>query len=345
MSRLFIRNGPELLPLAEEPNALEKDLQSLLAQHPALLPYEDMEPGNAGTGLLLVRREAPVGGNFVDHLFLDQDAVPTLVEVKRADNTDVRRKVVGQMLDYAANAAGEWNAELLSEWLSERCSGDPVVAAEALAALDHRFSDDSRFFSEAEANLRSGKIRLLFVADLIPASLRAIVEFLNEQMERTTVLAVEVAQFGGADGAKLVSSTVVGQTQAARQAKNPTRTRITPALEALLESGVIAQGDAIWLRPDSLGHAGAGITSDDPRLMFTLEVVSGKPRLQYKEEDGNQSVMPASAGVNFVRRMLDPSFDRTDSTSVWDMYSIEPGGPNLGEVAVEHGAWDEGALG
>jgi hypothetical protein len=46
-------------------------------------------------------------------LFLDQDAIPTLVEVKRSTNTDIRRKVVGQLLDYAANAVAYWLVEVL----------------------------------------------------------------------------------------------------------------------------------------------------------------------------------------------------------------------------------------
>ncbi|MFJ6899548.1 hypothetical protein [Streptomyces hokutonensis] len=56
---------------------------------------------------------------WLDHLFADADAdgVPTLVEVKRATDTRIRREVVGQMLDYAANAARYWSAALLlSPW-------------------------------------------------------------------------------------------------------------------------------------------------------------------------------------------------------------------------------------
>ena len=49
----------------------------------------------------------------VDHLFIDQDAVPTIVEVKRASDTRIRREVVGQMLDYAANGVVNWPAESL----------------------------------------------------------------------------------------------------------------------------------------------------------------------------------------------------------------------------------------
>jgi hypothetical protein len=37
-------------------------------------------------------------------LIIDQHAIPTLVEVKRSTDTRIRREVVSQMLDYAANA-------------------------------------------------------------------------------------------------------------------------------------------------------------------------------------------------------------------------------------------------
>jgi hypothetical protein len=49
----------------------------------------------------------------VDHLFLDQDAIPTIVEVKRSSDTRIRREVVGQMLDYAANAVVYWAVEAI----------------------------------------------------------------------------------------------------------------------------------------------------------------------------------------------------------------------------------------
>lgn len=37
----------------------------------------------------------------LDHLFLDQDGVPTLAEVKSASDTRLRREVVGQMFGRA----------------------------------------------------------------------------------------------------------------------------------------------------------------------------------------------------------------------------------------------------
>jgi hypothetical protein len=40
----------------------------------------------------------------IDHVLIDQDAVPTFVEVKRSTDTRIRRGVVGQLLEYVANA-------------------------------------------------------------------------------------------------------------------------------------------------------------------------------------------------------------------------------------------------
>ena len=48
---------------------------------------------------------------FLDHLFVDKNATPILVEVKRSTDTRIRREVVGQMLDYAANATLYWDVE------------------------------------------------------------------------------------------------------------------------------------------------------------------------------------------------------------------------------------------
>ena len=83
-------------------------MQALVARYPESITDGDGE-------LLLIRREQPVadgeestGRWSLDHLFATREAVPVLVELKRAVDTRLRREVVGQMLDYAANAAAYW---------------------------------------------------------------------------------------------------------------------------------------------------------------------------------------------------------------------------------------------
>ncbi|MEN3284726.1 MAG: hypothetical protein V7607_5866 [Solirubrobacteraceae bacterium] len=131
---LFVRRGGELVELTEQRYDAEADLQQLLANHPQLLPGSEMDPDDPRR-FVLVRREAPVANLSLDHLFLDEDAIPTLVETKRGEDTRGRRDVVAQMLDYAANAATGWKAEMLREWHAERCLARGADPTEGLASL------------------------------------------------------------------------------------------------------------------------------------------------------------------------------------------------------------------
>ena len=90
-------------------------LQRLIAENPSLLASADR-----WRRLALIDREMGVpdaeGGSdrwSIDHVFVDGDAVPVIVEVKRAIDTRLRREVVAQMLDYAANIGHHWPTEHL----------------------------------------------------------------------------------------------------------------------------------------------------------------------------------------------------------------------------------------
>ena len=124
----------------------------------------------------------------MDHLFIDQDAIPTFVEVKRSSDTRIRREVVGQMLDYAANAIKYWSIDTIRDLYEQQ---NKSICDE----LDIDEKSENLFWNNVESNLKEGKIRLLFVADEIPDSLKNIIQFLNNQMVNTEVLGVEIKQF------------------------------------------------------------------------------------------------------------------------------------------------------
>ena len=111
-------------------------LQELVERYPNLLAGDE-DPGERARGWILVKREAGIGDDIggdrwaVDHLFLDQDGVPTLVEVKRSTDSRIRRQVVGQMLDYAANALAWWPVERLQASLEVT----PLVSKSMPSAL------------------------------------------------------------------------------------------------------------------------------------------------------------------------------------------------------------------
>ncbi len=217
--------------MVEQPYEAEAVLQRLLADYPNLLAGDqDDEPRRRW---LLVQRELGIAGEedgsdrwSIDHLFLDQDGVPTLVEVKRSSDTRLRREVVGQLLDYAANASAFWSVEKIRAAFETRL-GDPSEAAASLETLLGGEEDPERVWTSVGVNLKAGKLRLIFVADEIPSELRRIVEFLNEQMNRTEVLALEVRQYVEQGGTRLtLVPRLIGETQAARQAKGTTAPRV-----------------------------------------------------------------------------------------------------------------------
>lgn len=206
--------------LTAQPFAKEEHLQALVADHPELLAWEQMNPDGAKRWILVRREQGiakePGAGDWwsVDHLFIDQDAVPTLVEVKRGANPQIRREVVGQMLEYAAHAWQTWTADSLRQAFEQTCSEAHVDPGAELRRLVEDVEDDDpgEFWSKVGANLAAKRLRLLFVADDIPDELTRIVEFLNATMSNVEVLAVEIKKFDGESGLRTLVPRVVGRT-------------------------------------------------------------------------------------------------------------------------------------
>ncbi|MDE2802651.1 MAG: hypothetical protein OXK21_07205 [Chloroflexota bacterium] len=200
--RIYLRGEDGgLEPLEEKPFTTEDELQQLLAEHPELLDGEQMRPGDPRRWILITREQA-IGGWALDHLIVDQDAVPTLVDVKRGSNTEIRRTIVGQLLEYAAHAAENWTAEELRRTFEES-QARPDEALSRLLKSDGE-PDADQFWQSVATNLAARRLRLLFVADEIPDPLERVAKFLNEQMPSIEVLAVEIKQFRGPRGQTLV---------------------------------------------------------------------------------------------------------------------------------------------
>lgn len=224
--RIYLLNDKsDLMAMEEAPYDSEKLLQEMLARHPDLLAGEQINSDEPRRWLLVTREMAVQGEEedsprwSLDHLFLDQGAVPTLVEVKKGSNSEIRRKVIGQMLDYAANAVAYWSVEEVRARFVSRCEKNEQDPEEVLTTFLGDDQDIDEFWQRVKTNLQAGRIRMVFLADSIPAELRRVVEFLNEQMDPAEVLAIEVKQFIG-EGMQTLVPRVLGQTETARQKKS-----------------------------------------------------------------------------------------------------------------------------
>jgi hypothetical protein len=224
----LLQDDGHLIEMTEQAYDSEALLQKLLADYPSLLAGNQINPTEPRRWLL-ISREMPVPLDehnsvraAVDHLYLDQDGIPTLVEVKRSSDTRIRREVIGQMIDYAANAVVYWPlADIQARFviLCERRGVDPEQ--ELASFLEEDIGEDN-FWQAVKTNLKAGKIRLVFVADQIPTELQRAIEFLNAQMDPAEVLAIEIKQYVGQNLKTLVPR-VIGQTAEARQKKATAR--------------------------------------------------------------------------------------------------------------------------
>src|ERR1700719_595905 len=122
-----IQADGKLVEMKEELYKSEDFFQGILADYPNLLSGDQIDTQQPRRWLLVTReipipaQEGGAGQWSLDHLFVDQDGVPTIVEVKRSTDTRIRREVVGQMLDYAANCVLYWPVDFIRQRFDETC--------------------------------------------------------------------------------------------------------------------------------------------------------------------------------------------------------------------------------
>ena len=266
----------------------EDRMQTLVARYPELITDGDGD-------LLLIRREHPIADNAdgagrwsVDHLFVTSDAVPVLVELKRAVDTRLRREVVGQLLDYAANATAYWQTGRIADSFEATTAEAGLDPAETLASFVGD-REPEEFWAQVDANFKAGRIKLVFVADEIPRELARIVEFLNDQM-RADIRAIELRWFSGEGGVVALSPRVIGETERAAAMKVAVGTLppISPAewlqnLRLEVDSETIAGADAfaaliersggtLFASPKPGGALAASFEADDGKAVTPLRL-------------------------------------------------------------------------
>ncbi|MFZ2493474.1 MAG: hypothetical protein WA208_18500 [Thermoanaerobaculia bacterium] len=200
------------------------ELQDLLDRNYDLLPGDQINPDDP-CRWLLIKREMPVLDRWsVDFFFVDQDATPTFVECKRSADTDARRKVVGQMLDYAANGYRYWTRDDLRSCAEATAASKGTTLDDVLARLRPTSGlTPELFFEQVEANLIKGEIRVVFFLEESSFELQSVVEFLNKQMSLSEVLLVEARQYRYGEE-RIVVPTLFGFTEQARIAKRAAAT-------------------------------------------------------------------------------------------------------------------------
>jgi hypothetical protein len=229
MTRLFIERSGTISELPPQLAKLEQDhLHALIQAHPGILPADEINPERPckwlviGSEVLVPDPENGVDRWALDLLLGDQDARPTLVECKRAGNSEIRREMIGQVIEYAANAQYYWDASNLAD-IARRHYGSDAALDEALHGV-HWLDGADAYFNEFERKLKVGEFRIVFAVDSAPHRLRSTVEFLNREFEHVEAMVVEVRRHEVGE-TTVIASGVLGYSERIRAAKREAAAR------------------------------------------------------------------------------------------------------------------------
>ncbi len=202
----------------------EEALQTLIEKHPEVLPGKQIDPNSKDQlRFVLLCREMPVGDWSLDLLLVDQKGILTLVETKLAKNSESRREVIGQILEYAANAAKYWGngrARNIAKDYWAKKQGQNVDEAIRTKLEKDEVED---FWNEVDENLQGGQIRLIVAGDEIRPEVRRIIEYLNEEMKNAKIYGLELRCYRDESGTQVIVPHLIGQTQATADRKETTK--------------------------------------------------------------------------------------------------------------------------
>ena len=107
MTKLFIVEGAKTHTLEPLSFDNEKVLQDILESFPKVIALNDL---GVAEPFLIIGREVATPAGYIDVLCIDGDGVLTVIETKLARNSQIRREVVGQVLEYVAQVS-KWRAQ------------------------------------------------------------------------------------------------------------------------------------------------------------------------------------------------------------------------------------------
>jgi hypothetical protein len=137
----------------------------------------------------------------------------TLVETKLIQNPESRREVIGQIIEYAANASEFWASGRARQHAAEFWSKQNEELEQILQKELGEEIDIEALWDSVEANLKRGRIRLIVVADELRPEVRRMIEYLNREMQNAEVLGLELKCYGEDMSSLVLVPRLVGQTQ------------------------------------------------------------------------------------------------------------------------------------
>ena len=174
---------------------LEEDLVRIITEFPELLP------GVSADSYVCQEFETPSGP--IDVLIINaNDGSITIVEAKLARNAEIRRKIIGQIIDYAASLRTLNFDEFNRRWQDRKGPN-----------LENIMVGDVPLSLAVSENLQASRFTLLLAVDEINEPLKQMVVYVNEKTDSTTRVAlIELARHVEKEGDHDEIEFVISQT-------------------------------------------------------------------------------------------------------------------------------------
>ena len=204
--RILIRDQTKKWTYAESVKAeAEAELQKLLVESPSLINIDEIREGTSPLVFAVSEFGLP-GSGATDVISFSAEGDIALVECKLATNPEIKRKVIGQILEYAAYL-WQMSYEEVDSRIQQRV-GKPLAALIVDSVAGDW--DEEQFRSGVKQSLDDGSFILIIVVDELNDELRRIIRYINECSESAFSLhALEMRRFQ-AEGIEVLVPHVYG---------------------------------------------------------------------------------------------------------------------------------------
>ncbi len=179
----------------------ESWIQDLCFTNPTLLPAEELEPTFGG--MLPICRELSTPSGYADLIYINEYGFITIGECKLWRNSEARRKVVGQILDYAKDLA-KWDYSKFEE----ECLKAAKCSEKSLFGIIQKFYPDveeAAFIDNVQRNLSKGRFLLLIIGDGIRENMEDMVNYIHRNGNLNFTLGlIELPVFKNPEGEELI---------------------------------------------------------------------------------------------------------------------------------------------
>ena len=200
--RILIRsNSNKEWKLAESIKVkAESELQKMLLESPSLINISEIREGISPLVFAITEFGLP-GSGYSDIIGFTPEGDIALIECKLATNQEIKRKVIGQILEYAAYL-WKMNYEEFDDRI-KKLKGKSL--ADLVGNLVSEDWDEENFRNGIIDSLANGSFILIIVVDEINDELRRIIRYLNECSESAFSLhALEMSRFHAGETEVLV---------------------------------------------------------------------------------------------------------------------------------------------